>query len=154
MARFFKHQYKPSPALILSFIALSVALAGSANALQKRAGVHAGNRTTGADARTAQVSRADGLRLWGVINANGSLVRGAGVTRTSRPRAGAYHVIFNRDVRKCGYLASLGRVGAQLAQGGQIGTGGLPRTPNGVWVRTRTSAGDLEDRSFHIAVIC
>lgn len=148
MARFFQHSYKPSPALVLAFIALSVALVGSAIAGK------ADDRSSAAVGKAAQDSRANGLSLWAVISSNGSLVRGAGVTRTSRPRAGAYHVIFNRDVRRCGYLATLGRTGAQLAQGGQIGTGGLPRTPNGVWVRTRNNAGNLVDRSFHIAVTC
>ena len=158
-------KHGPSPALVLAFIALCVALAGSASALQGRRGVKADDLATGSVGKRAiranavgrselGRTRAYGLRVWGVIDSNGSLVRGAGVTSTSRPSAGAYHIVFNQDVTGCAYLATLGRIGAQVAQPGEIGTGGLPGTPNGVWVRTRDSAGNVSDRSFHIAIAC
>jgi hypothetical protein len=158
-------RYRPSPAIVLAFIALSVALAGSASALQGRRVVKADDLATASVGKRAirangvgkselGRTRANGLRLWGVIDTDGSLVRGAGVTSTSRTAAGAYHVVFNQDVSDCGYLATLGRTGAEVAQGGEIGTGGLPETPNGVWVRTRDSAGNLTDLSFHIAIAC
>lgn len=164
MSRFVK-RYRPSPAMVLAFIALCVGLAGSATALEGSRSVKADDLASGSVGKRAirargvgnselGRTRAYGLRLWAVIDTNGSRVRGSGVTSTTRAAPGAYHVVFNQDVTGCGYLATLGRTGAQVAQGGEIGTGGLPGTPNGVWVRTRDSAGNLTDRSFHIAITC
>jgi hypothetical protein len=163
MRRFVR--YRPSPAMVVAFIALCVALAGSATALEGRRDVKADDLATGSVSKRAirangvgkselGRTRANGLRYWGVINTDGSLVRGTGVDSTTRTAAGAYHVIFDQDVSDCGYIATLGRIGAQVAQAGEIGTGGLPDTPRGVWVRTRDSAGNLSDLSFHIAITC
>jgi hypothetical protein len=146
MGRFLR-RYKPSPAAVLAFIALTVALAGSATALQG----NAGDTATGS---AAKKTRAYGLRLWAVIDANGSLVRGGGVDSATRADTGAYHIVFKKNVRECAYLATLGRTGAEVADPGEIGTGGLPETVKGIWIRTRDSAGNLADRSFHVGIIC
>jgi hypothetical protein len=133
----FLNRFRPSPALALAFVALCVALAGSATALRGGGGVDA-----------------QGLRHWAVINQNGALVRGDGVRSVNRPSTGAYHIVFNRNVRNCVYLATLGRTGPQVAPPGEIGTGGLPATVRGIWVRTRNSAGNLSNRDFHVAIGC
>jgi hypothetical protein len=185
MGRFTK--YRPSPAMVVAFIALSAALTGSATALTGSRTVQADDLATGsvgkrairtngvgkAEIRSNAIGRselrdgavtppkisgtvpvANGLDKWGVVNSNGAFERGAGVTSTTRTGTGAYHVVFDEEVDDCGYLATLGRVGPQLAQAGEIGTGSLPGNANGVWVRTRDSAGNLSNRSFHIAVTC
>jgi hypothetical protein len=151
----FLNRYRPSPAMVLAFIALSVSLAGNAAALQGTTGVKADDLAAGsAGKRATAKTRAYGLRLWAVIDGNGSLVRGRGVTSATRASTGAYHIVFKKNVRKCAYLATIGRTGAEVAEPGEIGTGGLPETVKGVWVRTRDSAGNLSDRSFHVGIIC
>jgi hypothetical protein len=164
MGRFLE-RYRPSPATVLAFIALSVALAGSATAIQGSRGIKADDLATGSVGKRAiraggvgqselGGTSANGLRLWAVIDTDGSLVRGDGVSSSTRASTGAYHIVFTRNVRSCAYLATIGRTGAEVAEPGEIGTGGLPETVRGIWVRTRDSGGDLSDRSFHVAINC
>jgi hypothetical protein len=154
MGRFLK-RYRPSPAIVLASIALIVALAGSAVALPGKKGVKADDLATGSVTKRAiGKTGVYGLRLWAVIDTNGSLVRGGGVDSATRASTGAYHIVFKQNVSKCAYLATIGRTGAEVAEPGEIGTGGLPETVKGVWVRTRDSAGNVSDRSFHIGIIC
>jgi Tfp pilus assembly protein FimT len=89
-------------------------------------------------------------RLWAVLNADGSLVRGSGVAATSKlgAPAGSYEVLFSRDVTTCSYQATQSVIqGETLVQ---------PRTgkANGVFVGTFTSAGASADRGVHLAVFC
>jgi len=63
-------------------------------------------------------------------------------------------VVFNRDVRGCAYIASLGNVDAPTPSTGQIATSQLPSSVNGVQVRTTDSNGANANRNFHLAVVC
>src|SRR5688500_8720112 len=56
----------------------------------------------------AQVSR--GARF-AVIDADGAFVRGKGVVSSANLGAGAYEVIFNKNIRGCGYVATIGLPG-------------------------------------------
>src|SRR3954451_24762655 len=46
-------------------------------------------------------------RLWAMVNANGTLNRGANVTGTSRFGPGQYQVTFTQNVAACGYIVQI-----------------------------------------------
>ena len=92
--------------------------------------------------------------LFAVITSDGVLVRGRGVTSVTKlGGSGAYEVIFDRDVSKCAYTASVGppTTGTVLGEVNIATRGG---NDNGVFVDTNTSEGAAADKSFHLHVIC
>jgi hypothetical protein len=99
---------------------------------------------------------AGGLDLWAVVNSDGVLIRGKGGAGdpASRTDIGIYQVIFNRDVRNCAYVATLGAIGTGGPPQGQISVTSLATNVNGVRVRTENDAGAVADRSFHLLVSC
>ncbi len=99
-----------------------------------------------------------GLDFWAVVNGNGVLVRGRGQAAgdpAGRSGEGIYQVIFNRDVRGCAYVATVGSPTVDaIPPSGQVTVASHPTNVNAVRVRTGNDAGVALDRSFHIAVIC
>ena len=99
-----------------------------------------------------------GLNLWAVVNGNGVLVRGRGQAAgdpAAKTGEGIYHVIFNRDVRGCGYLATVGSPTVDaVPPGGQVHVASHPTNVNAVRVRTANDTGTSLDRPFHLAVTC
>ena len=93
--------------------------------------------------------------LWAVVDANGNLVRGKGAVKSERIATGFYRVTFNRNVRACAYIASVGWIFS-----GEIGASGpdpsisieLLRTQ--VWVQTRGSGAMAANIPFHLLVKC
>jgi hypothetical protein len=94
--------------------------------------------------------------LWAVVDGTtGNLDRGNGVTFTNKSDTGDYQVRFNKNVRNCVYVATVGlpgSLGVELP--GQIGVVGENASVNGVWIDTYDSAGTEADRSFHLLVDC
>jgi hypothetical protein len=171
----------PSPSMVVALAALFVALSGSAYAALVITGHNIKNGTvTGADVknhslaskdikhnsiggvaikesalRTVPVANeAEGMVRWAVVSASGQLVRSHNVTSVARTSSGRYQVIFNRDVRNCAYIASLGDPSAASPSLGGIATGRLGSNMNGVAVRTVDPDGHQANRSFHIIVPC
>jgi hypothetical protein len=97
---------------------------------------------------------ADGVNRHAVISNTGGAVRGRGTTSSARLGPGVYEVIFDRDVRGCVYVATLGDESAAGPGNGQISVTSAPNSVNGVRVRTRNSQGNDDDRSFHLVVSC
>jgi hypothetical protein len=103
-----------------------------------------------ADAATRQLTT-----LWAVVDGAGNLVRGKGVVKSERLGTGFYRITFNRNVRGCAYIASVGWIFS-----GEIGASGpdpsipieLLRTQ--VWVQTRASGAMAADIPFHLLVKC
>ena len=65
-------------------------------------------------------------------------------------------MIFNRNVRDCVYVATIGLcgfVGATIPPG-EISTVGRVSNPNGVFVVTADSAGVAQDKPFYLEVQC
>jgi hypothetical protein len=95
-------------------------------------------------------------RLFAVVEANGTFVRGAGVTPsgTARIAAGQYQVIFDRDVRSCSYVASGGSPTTATPAQTVAVTAQRAGNANAVFVATRDDANTFVDRSFHLQVIC
>jgi hypothetical protein len=104
----------------------------------------------------ASAGTATGMALWAVVNSDGVLIRGRGGAGdpASRTSTGIYQVVFNRDVRACAYVATLGAVGIGGPPQGQISVTSLPANVNAVRVRTENDAGAVADRSFHLIVSC
>jgi hypothetical protein len=101
------------------------------------------DRDKGCDCRFAVVDRAGGV------------ARGKGVVSAARLATGQYEVIFNRSVRSCVYVATVGDVDdVGVEAPGEITTVGRFGNVRGVFVTTHNSTGAFEDRSFHLFVGC
>ena len=72
----------------------------------------------------------------------------------ARTGTGRYQVIFNRDVRGCVYVATVGDPSAAAPGHGTAAVGSLATIVNGVAVRTFNEQGALANRSFHLIVSC
>jgi len=91
--------------------------------------------------------------LWGVVAAAGTMSRGSHVTACEKVATGQFVVIFDRDVKACAFVGSLGGTAAESVVG-QISATRRSINANGVFVRTYDSAGTAADKSFHLAVFC
>jgi hypothetical protein len=67
---------------------------------------------------------------------------------------GRYEVIFNRDVRTCAYLGTIGTPTTTLSPPGKVVVAQKLANLHGVVVATFDNAGAAADRSFHLAVFC
>lgn len=93
--------------------------------------------------------------LWAVVSSDGRLVRDKGARDANRLSGGHYEVIFDRNVRSCVYVATIGLPGAQGESApGQISTAGRNGARNGVFLDTRNSSGGSASRGFHLVVNC
>lgn len=172
----------PSPSMFVALVALFVALGGSAYAAIVITGKNIRNSTVvGADIKNGALasrdlkkdsvggvailesrlktvpsaSQADGLTRFAVVTNAGALARGRNVASAVRTSLGRYQVVFDRDVRGCAYLATIGDTSAAgPPQSSEISTTSLASNPNGVSIRTENDAGDPVDRPFHLAVPC
>ena len=100
-------------------------------------------------------SVADGSTHFAVVNAGGQQVRARGTTSVARTSEGRYQVIFDRDVRGCGYYATVGGpTAAAPPDNGQITVSSLASNVNGVDVRTENSNGAETNKPFHLLVLC
>jgi hypothetical protein len=84
-----------------------------------------------------------------------TIVRGAHAIGASRFSAGRYFVTFDRNVRACAYLATIGlttAVGSE--QPGFITTVAANADVNAIGVTTDDTTGAAADRQFHVQVIC
>ncbi len=93
--------------------------------------------------------------LWAVVNSDGSLARGSGVTSSQAFSGGSYEVIFSLNVTGCAYIATLGLSGSfGVASPGEIGVVGRSGNANGVFISTRDSTGSGAAAGFHLLVMC
>ncbi|MGH3931200.1 MAG: hypothetical protein ACRDTF_14630 [Pseudonocardiaceae bacterium] len=110
---------------------------------------------TGSATRLLRSGRA--CTLFAVVNANGTLARGCGARSSRRVpgSVGTYEVIFDRNVRDCSYVGTVGLSGSSNSSPpGEITVVGRFNNVNGVFITTHNSTGQLADRGFHIAVHC
>lgn len=99
---------------------------------------------------------AQGSARFAVLNSQGQQVRGRGTTSAARTAEGRYQVIFDADVRGCGYYATIGDPSAAAPpQNSQISVGSLGSNVNGVSIRTENGGTGAElDKPFHLVVLC
>jgi hypothetical protein len=100
--------------------------------------------------------------LWAVVNSNGTLARGSGVTAVVNDSAANKRVYFSRDVRGCAFSATIGLAsnggveGAGFITVAGTGSDGPQGQPFqiGVFVRTTSVANTEATRGFHLQVTC
>lgn len=98
---------------------------------------------------------AAGVENFAVVNPAGALSRGRNVAQSQRTAPGRYAVTFNRDVRGCAYVATIGDEGTAATGSGTVSVASNPINANSVNVRTARAANDaVRDRSFHLIVSC
>ena len=171
----------PSPAMAVALLALFMAMGGSAYALVVTSGsiknntirsqdVHNGGligkdvRADGLGGRVIKESTlgtvsgaavAHGSARYAVMNAGGQAVRGRSITSAARTGVGRYQVIFEADIRNCGYYATIGGpTAAAPPEHGQITVSSLASNVNGVDIRTTNNNGAEDNRPFHLVVLC
>ena len=169
----------PSPAMVVALVALTVALGGSAYAAIVVTGKNVKNASlTGVDFKKRSLHgsklRADSigggsikestlapvqaLAHHAVVTGAGVLARGRGVTGVVRTAAGRYQVLFDRDVRGCAYVATVGDVSAAGPGTGTASVSSLAANAAGVEVRTvEYNAGGNPvntNKPFHLLVNC
>ena len=172
---------RPSPALLISCIALFVALGGvsygvatgsidgreikngsiGAKDIKKRSitgNQIGGNRLGGGsikESTLAPVPFANGIGRAAVVSAAGQIVRERGGASSINTGPGRYAVSFPGDLRGCIYTATIGGVGAGGPGSGFISVSSLTTNPSSVEVRTAAPADNKpENRSFHLIVAC
>lgn len=94
--------------------------------------------------------------LFAIVNSNGTLARGNGVVSTAgniTGFAGAYEVVFNRNITGCSFGANLGDGGVNTFPG-EVSVTNRNGIANGVFVRTFNSSGVATNQSFHLTVDC
>jgi hypothetical protein len=171
----------PSPSMAVALLALFMAMGGSAYALVVTSGSIKDNTIRTPDVRNGGLLGKDfrkngvggnaikestlttvpsaliahGSARFAVVNAGGQQVRGRGTTSTARTAEGEYQVIFDADVRGCGYFATVGGpTAAPPPASGEITVSSLASNVNGVAIRTRNNTGNNENRPFHLVVLC
>ena len=175
-------RFTPSPSMVVALAALFVALGGSAYAAIVVTGKNIRNSTVeGGDIKNGSLasrdmkrdsiggvaikesalktvpgaSVADGVARQAVVTGAGVLARGRAVASVARTSVGRYQVIFDRDVRNCTYIATIGDTGAAgPPNGAEITVTSLASNVNGVAVRTEASGGAAADRPFHLIAPC
>jgi hypothetical protein len=171
----------PSPAMVVALVALVMAMGGSAYALVVTGKSIRNGTVTGKDLRNRSITGNDSRRdsigggsikestlgavpqailahasvRFAVVNGGGQLARGRDISSVARTGDGRYQVIFNGDVRGCGYFATIGDPSAAgPPQNSQVSVSSLASNVNGVAVRTENSNGAEQDRPFHLIVMC
>jgi hypothetical protein len=166
---------RPSPALVLSTIALIVALTGSAmaaglingNAIKKQTiggGKLKKNTLTGFQINNQKIGSVPSANRalnthWAVVDnpagaGNASLARASDAGVTATESGGAVIVVFPVSVAGCADVAARNNSGSQTPQPGFAQTNVSPANPNALEVRTRDQAGNNVDGDFHLLVIC
>jgi hypothetical protein len=179
MTRF--RRFLPSPAMAVALLALFMAMGGSAYALVITSGSIKNNTIRSVDVRNRALLGKDmrssgvggraikestlgtvpgafvthGSARFSVVNAGGQQVRGRSTTSAARTGEGRYQVIFDADVRGCGYYATIGGpTAAAPPNNGQITVSALASNVNGVDVRTTGAEGNDANKPFHLVVLC
>jgi hypothetical protein len=179
MTRF--RRFIPSPAMTVALLALFMAMGGSAYALVVTSGSIRNNTIRSVDVRNGGLLGKDfrkngvgggaikestlgtvpgalvahGSARYSVVNAGGQQVRGRGTTSAARTAEGRYQVIFDADVRGCGYYATVGGpTAAAPPDNGQVTVSSLGSNVNGVDVRTTGAGGNDANKPFHLVVFC
>ena len=164
----------PSPAMVVALIALFLSLGGVSYGLATGVidGREIRNNTItfkdvrkdklgGGSIKESRLGTVNGALIshgsahFAVVNAGGQQVRARGTTSAARTGPGRYQVIFDRDVRGCGYYATIsGPTAAAPPEHGQITASGLATNVNGVDIRTTNRDGAETNRPFHLLVLC
>ena len=90
-----------------------------------------------------------------VVSDTGALARGSGVVSVANLSTGSYEVIFNKNVNKCAYTASIGTTSTgSVLSPGLITVAGRAGNKAGVFVRIVDRLGNAVNQPFHLSVTC
>jgi hypothetical protein len=166
---------RPSPALIISIVALVVALTGTAVAGSQISGgsikkqtIGGGklkkNTLTGFQINNNKIGNVPSANKalnthWAVVDnptgqGNATLARFSDAGTTASESGQQVTVIFPFNVSGCANVAGKNNAGTQTPQPGFAQTNISPANPNAIEVRTRDDTGTNVDGDFHLLVIC
>ena len=166
---------RPSPAMVVSVIALIVALAGSAYAAQTINGGAIKKQTigggklkrktlTGFQINTNKLGVVPAAKrathtYWAVVNnppgaGNAALARASDSGITAIEGGGAVSVVFPQNISACANVTSRNNAGTTPPGAGFAQANTSPANPNAAEVRTRDAQGNPEDADFHLVVVC
>lgn len=123
--------------------------AQSSHALEQQA-----ERDAGALAAPTGDVRAGRGTYFAVVNASGEVVRGTDVVGGLHPANGHFRIIFNADVSKCGYTATITGTPFGPYPNGQVQVSQAASDPRQVIVYTMDSNDFQSDRAFNLLVTC
>jgi hypothetical protein len=166
---------RPSAAMIVAFIALVVALAGTAYAAQTINGGAIKKQTigggklkhktlTGYQINTNKLGVVPGAvrathTYWAVVNnpagpGNAALARASDAGIAASEGGGAVSIVFPQNVSGCANVAGRDNAGTTVPASGYAQTNTSPANANAIEVHTRDKAGADEDADFHLIVVC
>jgi hypothetical protein len=166
---------RPSPALVVSIVALVVALAGTAYAAGRINGDSIvgqsisghklkkntlnGNQINNQKLGVVPTAKKATNDFWVVANNpaganNVSLARANTSGVTLQETGGAVTVNFPFDVSGCANIAARNNAGTTVPGAGTAQTNGVSGSPNALQVHTRDATGADQDGDFHLIVIC
>jgi hypothetical protein len=172
---------RPSPSLVISIVALVVALGGTGYAAVTVTGKQIKDSSiTGRDVKNKSLTKKDfkgsvagprgatgaqgakgdkgdmggtpPTQLWAVVASDGTTTHGRGVVSSAQLGPGQYEVIFNQDVSACAPTVTPGGPSTEFDE-----AFASPRkaNANGVFVEIKNSGTtDRTDRNFNLAVPC
>ena len=120
-------------------------------------GLNGTNGTNGAKGETGAKGEAGppATSLWAVVETSGTLARGGtGTVSAATLFENRYEVVFNRDVTKCAYIATLGEESGGVPPAGSVVVAPREGNPNAVFVATYNGKGEEAAEPFHMAVFC
>ncbi|MET0305700.1 MAG: hypothetical protein ABW196_05655 [Solirubrobacterales bacterium] len=166
---------RPSPAMLVSVIALIVALGGTAIAAQNINGGAIEKQTigggklkqktlTGFQINTNKLGTVPSARrashtYWAVVNnpsspGNAALARASDEGISASEGGGAVTVTFPINISGCANVSSRNNAGTTPPGAGTAQTNTSAANANAIEVRTRDAKGDPDDADFHLVVIC
>jgi hypothetical protein len=166
---------RPSPALVVSVIALIVALAGTAYAAKRINGgsiikqsIGGGkvkkDTLTGFQINNAKLGEVPTAKVathtyWAAVNnppggGNASLARASTAGISVVESGGAAIVTFPSAVTGCVNVAGKNNASTPTPTPGYSQTNLAPGNPSGIEVRNRDETGALVDGDFHLIVVC
>jgi hypothetical protein len=90
-----------------------------------------------------------------VVNSAGALNRGsASAVSATTTSTGDYEVTFDKDITACAYVATIGEIGTNPPEPGEIAVGNVGGDSDSVSVKTYDSTGTSANSPFHLSVSC
>jgi len=136
--------------IAIGAVGILALIAGTAPLAAGAGGDNAGPAVVAPD--DTQVAKKD---RWVVVDADGTIDRGKKYVSAANLGTGSYEVIFDKNVRECGYLATIGLSGdSGASEPGFITTVGRATDVNGVFITTHDADGAAADLGFHLYLAC
>lgn len=107
-----------------------------------------------APAKGVHTLGASNVSGWAVVDATGTLARGANAVAVIKLGAGTYEVQMNSKLKHCSFVGSAGDPGQGTSGFGVVTTANRAGNEKAVFVQTFNQAGTSTDTDFHLNVTC